>query len=57
LLACTTNLLSPLSAPSNDLGENISDIDGGREHLSFGMASTTLNPGEFQANIRINFGL
>jgi hypothetical protein len=35
LSACTTNLLSPLSTPSNDLGENISDIIGDREHLSF----------------------
>jgi hypothetical protein len=35
LSACTTNLLLPLSTPSNDLGENISDIIGGREHLSF----------------------
>jgi hypothetical protein len=35
LFACTTNLLSPLSMPSNDLSENISDIVGGPEHLSF----------------------
>jgi hypothetical protein len=34
--------LSPLT-PSNDLGENISDIVGGREHLSFGMASHGIN--------------
>jgi hypothetical protein len=40
LPACMTNLLSPLSTSSNDLNENISDIVGGWEHLSFwhGMA-------------------
>jgi hypothetical protein len=30
--------LSLHSTPSIDLSENISDIIGGREHLSFGMA-------------------
>jgi hypothetical protein len=48
-----------LSTPSNDLGENISDIVGGREDLSFwhGMASTTWNPWGFLTNVSINFGL
>jgi hypothetical protein len=59
LPAWGTNFLSPLSIPSNDLGEKISNIAGAREHLSFwhGMASKTWKPCGFQTNASINFGL
>jgi hypothetical protein len=50
-------LFTSLSTPINNLGESISDIVGGCEHLSFGMASMTWNPWGFQKNIGINFGL
>jgi hypothetical protein len=52
--------LAPLHAEQRtDLGENISDMVGGREHLAFGygMAQTTWNPRGFQPNVRINFEL
>jgi hypothetical protein len=44
--------------PSNDLGQNISDIVGGLLHLSFwhGMPSTTWNTWGFQTSVQNNFG-
>jgi hypothetical protein len=71
LSACTTKLLSSLSlslsfslhsipfhsTPSNDLGENISDIAGGREHLSFWLGINNLQSMGFQTNVSINFEL
>jgi hypothetical protein len=47
LSACTTHLLSPLSTSNSDFGENISDIVGGREYLSVGMAWHGINNLEF----------
>jgi hypothetical protein len=43
--------------PSNDLGEDILDRVGGREHLSLRIASITWNPWGFPRNASINFGL
>jgi hypothetical protein len=41
LPASATNFLSPLSTPSNDLGENISDIGEALNISPFGMAGMT----------------